>query len=240
MSLRRRSCASAGTRWREAQVSSGRKKAEILPISETWRRADLMLIIASFGGEMECRGRRILFHLVYVLTRKTRAESTLGRFIQWQSLTRHSIDVRKKVKSRSSFRLAQRQVFGLMNLQGMSLKPSVQGRGEKRVISLNGSSASSPMSSSATHLTVKGAVGEKMSSSCIPLGPRGMTQPNSEFKISQLPPDSRSMPLSLSFLFPFFGQNLVEGDALAPFILIVFFPPNKDAVRQPTDICLHL
>ena len=70
-----------------------------------------------------------------------------------------------------------------------------------------------------------------MHSSSIPRGPRGLTQPNSEFKISQLPPVWRSMPLPLSFLFPFFGQNLVE----RPCSLLVFLRPNTDTVSHAAN-----
>ena len=73
----------------------------------------------------------------------------------------------------------------------------------------------------------------KMHSS-IPPGLQRMTQPDSGFKISQLPPDPGSMPLPFSFIFPFFGQNLVKGDAVAALILIISLWPNSDLT---TDIC---
>lgn len=57
-----------------------------------------------------------------------------------------------------------------------------------------------------------------------PWGP-GMTQPDSVFKISQPHPDPGSMPLSVSF--PFFGQNLAEGAALASLFILKRLLPHQ-------------
>lgn len=62
-----------------------------------------------------------------------------------------------------------------------------------------------------------------------------MTQPDSGFKISQLPPDSGSLSLLISFIFPFFGQNLVVGDALLPSYLTIFLWPNSDIISDTAN-----
>lgn len=102
---------------------------------------------------------------------------------------------------------------------------------------LDSSSVQSPCPASPHISQLKGAVG-KNALEYSP-GALGMTQPDSGFKISPLPPDPGSMPLPFSFIFPFFGQNLVERDDLALFTLFLWLTLIL-AVTQPTYICPHL
>lgn len=74
----------------------------------------------------------------------------------------------------------------------------------------------------------------------IPQGPGGMTQPNSGFKISQVPFDPSSMPLPFSFIFPFLGQNLVERAVLTPFTCTIFLWLSNDTVSNTADKYLSL
>lgn len=70
-----------------------------------------------------------------------------------------------------------------------------------------------------------------------PRGP-GMTQPDSVFKISQPHPGPGSMPFSVSFLFPFFGQNPTEGAALASLLTEISSRPDTlKPYTQQLDTC---
>lgn len=77
--------------------------------------------------------------------------------------------------------------------------------------------------SPAQYRKVMGTGRQKKCTRVFPWGP-GMTQPDSVFKISQPHPGPGSTPLPVSFLFPFFGQNLAEGAALASFFTLRVLP----------------
>ena len=122
----------------------------------------------------------------------------------------------------SLFILAQREGFGLIKVQAVSLRPRVQKRPEKLGISWDWAWHRAAdllclyvQAFDASH-SYESYV--KMCSS-IPQGLQRMTQPASRFKMSQLPPDPGNISLPFSFIFPFFGQNQVEGDTLAALTL---------------------